>query len=163
MIVVRIGQRTHDGQPVGLSCQSRQMLAHLHARHRGGDRFKGPANLGRGFRFRVEGLVLGRPARQVDHDDRTLHWIRRRTGFRSKQVGQRHPSQAEAADPETLRREKIQEYEDTFANPYVAAGLGYLDDVIDPMETRPQLIAALRNLRNKRQELPRKKHGNLPL
>ncbi len=68
-----------------------------------------------------------------------------------------------AKDPESLRQEKIRQYQETFANPYVAAGLGYLDDVIEPRDTRPRLIAALRALRNKRQELPRKKHGNIPL
>ena len=68
-----------------------------------------------------------------------------------------------ADDPEALRQEKIAEYQERFANPYVAAGLGYLDDVIEPRDTRPRLISALRSLRNKRQELPRKKHGNLPL
>ena len=68
-----------------------------------------------------------------------------------------------ADDPDALRQQKITEYQERFANPYVAAGLGYLDDVIAPRETRPRLIAALRSLRNKRQELPRKKHGNIPL
>ncbi len=70
---------------------------------------------------------------------------------------------AEAEDPDSLRQDKIDEYNDAFANPYIAAGLGYLDDIIQPSNTRPQLIAALRTLRNKRQELPRKKHGNIPL
>jgi acetyl-CoA carboxylase carboxyltransferase component len=68
-----------------------------------------------------------------------------------------------ASDPDALRKQKIAEYQEKFANPYVAAGLGYLDDVIEPRDTRPRLIAALRALRNKRQELPRKKHGNIPL
>jgi len=70
---------------------------------------------------------------------------------------------AAAADSDKERKKKIKEYEETFANPYVAAGLGYLDDVIEPADTRGKLIAALRGLRNKRQELPRKKHGNIPL
>jgi propionyl-CoA carboxylase beta chain len=70
---------------------------------------------------------------------------------------------AAAEDQDALRKEKIEEYQERFANPYVAAGLGYLDDVIEPLDTRPRLIAALRSLRNKRQELPRKKHGNIPL
>ena len=68
-----------------------------------------------------------------------------------------------ADDQDGLRQQKIAEYQDKFANPYIAAGLGYLDDVIEPRDTRPRLIAALRSLRNKRQELPRKKHGNIPL
>jgi propionyl-CoA carboxylase beta chain len=66
-------------------------------------------------------------------------------------------------NPEEKFREKIDEYETAFANPYVAAGLGYLDDVIMPENTRPMIIHALENLLNKRQELPPKKHGNIPL
>jgi len=69
----------------------------------------------------------------------------------------------EADDPDALRKELVDEYNDNFANPYVAAGLGYLDDVIEPRDTRPLLIAALHNLRNKKQTLPPKKHGNIPL
>lgn len=68
-----------------------------------------------------------------------------------------------ADDPDALRQELVDEYNANFANPYVAAGLGYLDDVIEPRDTRPQLIAALHNLRNKKQTLPPKKHGNIPL
>jgi len=70
---------------------------------------------------------------------------------------------AAADDPAALRARLIAEYNDKFANPYVAAELGYLDDVIDPRETRPRLIRALHSLRNKRQTLPAKKHGNIPL
>jgi propionyl-CoA carboxylase beta chain len=61
------------------------------------------------------------------------------------------------------RKELVTGYNDKFASPWVAAELGYLDDVIDPVDTRPKLIAALEMLKNKRQEQPRKKHGNLPL
>jgi len=60
-------------------------------------------------------------------------------------------------------REMVAEYNRTFAHPYVAASLGYLDDVIEPKETRPRLWAALAMLENKRQANPRKKHGNIPL
>jgi acetyl-CoA carboxylase carboxyltransferase component len=70
---------------------------------------------------------------------------------------------ARAPDLDKRRRELVAEYNQTFANPYIAASLGYLDDVIEPRETRPRLIAALRMLDNKRQENPRKKHGNIPL
>jgi propionyl-CoA carboxylase beta chain len=70
---------------------------------------------------------------------------------------------AEAADPDTLRAQLVQEYRDTFANPYVAASWGYLDDVIEPNQTRPYLINALEMLQNKRDENPPKKHGNIPL
>ncbi len=69
----------------------------------------------------------------------------------------------EADDPVAKRKELVDEYNEKFANPYVAAEHGYLDDVIEPSETRPRLIAALEFLRNKRQELPPKKHGNIPL
>jgi propionyl-CoA carboxylase beta chain len=69
----------------------------------------------------------------------------------------------EAADPAGEHQRRVTEYNETFANPYVAASLGYLDDVIEPTETRPRLIAALRMLENKRQTRPPKKHGNIPL
>lgn len=70
---------------------------------------------------------------------------------------------AEAEDPEALRAELVTEYRETFANPYVAASRGYLDDVIEPSQTRPRLINALEMLQNKRDENPPKKHGNIPL
>jgi propionyl-CoA carboxylase beta chain len=70
---------------------------------------------------------------------------------------------SEAQDPEALRRQLIAEYNAQFANPYVAASLGYLDDVIRPRDTRPKLIMALESLVGKRQRLPHKKHGNIPL
>src|SRR5439155_6915810 len=57
----------------------------------------------------------------------------------------------------------VAEYVARFANPYVAAARGYLDDVIEPRETRPRLIAALRSLATKRDANPRRKHGNIPL
>ena len=68
-----------------------------------------------------------------------------------------------AEDTEARRAELVQEYRDKFANPYVAAARGYLDAVIAPHETRPRVIAALRMLENKRDSLPPKKHGNIPL
>ena len=68
-----------------------------------------------------------------------------------------------AEDPEKLRREKVQEFRDRFANPYSAAERGYIDDVIQPRDTRPKLIAALRMLETKRDTNPPKKHGNIPL
>ena len=70
---------------------------------------------------------------------------------------------AEAEDPEARRAELIAEYEDTLANPYVAADRGYVDAVIPPSHTRVQVTRALRVLANKRQTLPPKKHGNIPL
>lgn len=70
---------------------------------------------------------------------------------------------AEADAPDALRTQLVQEYRDTFANPYVAASWGYLDDVIEPGQTRPRLINALEMLQNKRDENPPKKHGNIPL
>lgn len=70
---------------------------------------------------------------------------------------------AEAADPVAERIRLVAEYRDKFANPYVAASRGYVDDVIEPHETRPRLINALEMLRNKRDTNPWKKHGNIPL
>ena len=70
---------------------------------------------------------------------------------------------ARAKNPAAERRRLIEEYNDRFASPWVAAELGYLDDVIEPPETRPRLIAALEMLRSKRQSLPFRKHGNPPL
>ncbi len=57
----------------------------------------------------------------------------------------------------------IAEYQEQFAHPYIAAARGYLDDVIDPRETRPRLIEALQMTRNKREPGPARKHGNIPL
>jgi propionyl-CoA carboxylase beta chain len=68
-----------------------------------------------------------------------------------------------AADPEAVRKEKIEEFRDRFASPFVAAERGFIDDVIEPHETRPKVIRALRMLQNKVDTMPRKKHGNLPL
>jgi propionyl-CoA carboxylase beta chain len=70
---------------------------------------------------------------------------------------------AEADDPDARRAELVQEYEDTLANPYVAAERGYIDAVIPPSRTRVAIIQALRALRTKRETLPPKKHGNIPL
>ena len=70
---------------------------------------------------------------------------------------------AKADDPEARRKQLVDEYVQRFANPYVAAARGYLDDVIEPRETRRKLIAALRSLAGKRDTNPRRKHGNIPL
>lgn len=68
-----------------------------------------------------------------------------------------------ASDPEQRKADLIREYREKFANPYVAAERGYLDDIIEPSETRPRLINALEMLQNKRDSNPAKKHGNIPL
>ncbi|HSZ25060.1 MAG TPA: acyl-CoA carboxylase subunit beta [Cytophagaceae bacterium] len=70
---------------------------------------------------------------------------------------------AEANDPAKKLQEKIEEYTQKFANPYIAAGRGYIDEVILPSETRKKLITAFEMLKNKIAKLPRKKHGNIPL
>src|SRR3954471_9251621 len=70
---------------------------------------------------------------------------------------------AEAADQAARQAELTEDYQNRFANPYVAAERGYIDEVIEPKETRPALIRALRLARNKRQSLPARKHGNIPL
>jgi propionyl-CoA carboxylase beta chain len=70
---------------------------------------------------------------------------------------------AKSEKPEETREKLIQEYRDKFANPYVAAARGYIDDVIDPRETRPKIIKALEMLKNKKVANPPKKHSNIPL
>lgn len=70
---------------------------------------------------------------------------------------------AAADDPVAARQEKIAEYADKFANPYMAARRGYVDDVIEPDSTRPRIISALEMLLSKRETRPSKKHGNIPL
>ena len=66
-------------------------------------------------------------------------------------------------NPDSTRQELINEYKELFTTPYIAAGRGFLDDVIDPAETRPQIIRALEMLQTKSDNLPPKKHGNIPL
>jgi len=70
---------------------------------------------------------------------------------------------ADASDPEAKRAELVEEYIERFANPFVAAERGYIYDVIDPADTRGVLIRSLDMLRSKREELPKRKHGNVPL
>ncbi|MBL0172548.1 MAG: acyl-CoA carboxylase subunit beta [Gemmatimonadaceae bacterium] len=70
---------------------------------------------------------------------------------------------ADAADPQAAMDARVAEYTEKFANPYIAAARGYVDDVIDPRDTRPRLIEALDALQGKRDRNPPKKHGNLPL
>ena len=70
---------------------------------------------------------------------------------------------AAAEDPDAERERLVQEYRQQFANPYIAAARGYVDDVIEPQQTRPRLIEALKFLQNKRDTNPPKKHGNIPL
>jgi acetyl-CoA carboxylase carboxyltransferase component len=66
-------------------------------------------------------------------------------------------------DPDTTRKQLTEEYEERYANPYIAAERGFIDDVIDPAETRQILSRSLDLLRGKREELPKRKHGNVPL
>jgi propionyl-CoA carboxylase beta chain len=68
-----------------------------------------------------------------------------------------------AADPEAARAERVAEFREKFAHPYVAASRGFIDEVIHPRQTRPKLIAALAGLETKRDKNPAKKHGNIPL
>jgi len=69
----------------------------------------------------------------------------------------------EASNKEEARRSRVNEFEEKFANPYVAAERGFIDEVIEPSQTRPKLISALALLENKRDTNPPKKHGNIPL
>ena len=68
-----------------------------------------------------------------------------------------------ASDPVARRAELVDEYTERFANPYIAAERGYVDDVIDPADTRKMLVRGLSLLRTKKEELPKRKHGNVPL
>ncbi|CAM5480793.1 methylmalonyl-CoA carboxyltransferase [Streptomyces badius] len=70
---------------------------------------------------------------------------------------------AAAEDPDATRAELMADYEDTLLNPYVAAERGYVDAVIMPSDTRAHIVKGLRQLRTKRESLPPKKHGNIPL
>jgi propionyl-CoA carboxylase beta chain len=70
---------------------------------------------------------------------------------------------AESPDAQAVIDQRVAEYSEKFANPYVAASRGYVDDIIDPRETRPRLIEALDTLATKRDRNPAKKHGNIPL
>jgi propionyl-CoA carboxylase beta chain len=70
---------------------------------------------------------------------------------------------AKAANPQTERDRLVNDYRRTFANPFKAAELGYIDEIIMPADTRPRLIRALDMLQNKREKNPPKKHGNIPL
>ena len=70
---------------------------------------------------------------------------------------------SQSDDPEQTRQELTRDYQERFTNPYVAASRGYLDDVIDPAETRAKIGQALTILADKRDTLPAKKHGNIPL
>jgi propionyl-CoA carboxylase beta chain len=78
-------------------------------------------------------------------------------------VYKREIDRAPEADRERLRKEKIAEFRERFANPYVAAERGYIDAIIEPAQTRAKLITTLRALENKHDTNPRKKHGNIPL
>jgi propionyl-CoA carboxylase beta chain len=78
-------------------------------------------------------------------------------------VYRRELDQAPSSEREALRREKVEDFRERFANPYVAAERGYIDAVIEPSETRARIISALKSLENKSDTNPRKKHGNIPL
>jgi propionyl-CoA carboxylase beta chain len=68
-----------------------------------------------------------------------------------------------AEDPKAERNARIQQYRDKYSNPYIAAARGWVDDIIDPRETRAYLLRGLKMLENKQEDRPRKKHGNIPL
>jgi propionyl-CoA carboxylase beta chain len=70
---------------------------------------------------------------------------------------------AQAADPDALRRERAAEFREKFANPYVAADRGFIDEVIEPRATRAKIIAGLEMTAGKRERSPARKHGNIPL
>jgi propionyl-CoA carboxylase beta chain len=78
-------------------------------------------------------------------------------------VYKRELDRAPEADRDRLRKEKVAEFRERFANSYVAAERGYIDAIIEPSQTRAKLITSLRALENKRDTNPKKKHGNIPL
>ena len=82
--------------------------------------------------------------------------------FKSSQENTRRRI-AEADDPEAERQRLVQEYEAEFYNPYQAASLGFVDDVIDPADTRRVIVRSLEMLQDKADTTPPKKHGNVPL
>jgi acetyl-CoA carboxylase carboxyltransferase component len=69
----------------------------------------------------------------------------------------------EAEDPEKMHQELTEEYKEKFASPYIAAEMGYIDRVIFPRDTRKELLVALERYGSKREERPKRKHGNIPL
>ena len=69
----------------------------------------------------------------------------------------------EAEDPEARRKELVDDYRNNFASPFKAAELGYIDQIIFPENTRPRLIKALMMLKNKKETIPERRHGNVPL
>jgi propionyl-CoA carboxylase beta chain len=70
---------------------------------------------------------------------------------------------ASAENPDAMRAAKVDEFRKRFASPFIAAENGFVDDVIEPRQTRPRVIRALRMLATKVDTMPRKKHGNIPL
>ncbi|HLF69592.1 MAG TPA: carboxyl transferase domain-containing protein, partial [Actinomycetota bacterium] len=70
---------------------------------------------------------------------------------------------SDARNPAALRSQLVSEYEERFLNPFIVAERGYIDDVIEPPQTRTRLIQALEMLQTKRETLPQRKHGNIPL
>ena len=68
-----------------------------------------------------------------------------------------------AEDPQAFKQQKVEEYNERFSNPYRAAEMGYVDDVIDPASTRQRVAAAFEMMAAKRESRPKKKHGNIPL
>ena len=130
-------------------------------RLRRGDRPEGHGDHPEGIRRRLRRHGLQAPRRR--HQPGLADRADRGDGRAGR--GQ-HPVPARARRrrrPRALRAQKTTEYEDTLANPYIAAERGYLDAVIRPAETRVAVTRALRSLRTKRETLPPKKHGNIPL
>ena len=115
-----------------------------------------------GLRRRV--LRDGVEAHPHGHEPRLAHRGDRGDGAGGRGEHRVPPrARARRATRTRVRQQKIEEFRERFANPFVAAERGYVDDVIEPRETRPRVIRALRMLENKVDTMPRKKHGNIPL
>ena len=116
---------------------------------------------------RPRGLAVlgGEVERGIDHSIiATVNgWAARQQGHRRGQTDIVLQGAEVRIERRSTRAEKVEEFREKFANPYIAAGRGFIDEIIRPRETRRKLIAALRNLENKRDKNPPKKHGNIPL
>ena len=130
-------------------------------RLRRGDRSEGDDHHPQGLRRRLRRHGLEAPARR--HQLRLADRRDRGDGRQGAVNILHRRTIADAEDAEAKRKELVTDYEDHFANPYIAAERGYIDAVIKPSTTRLEVIRALRLLRTKRESLPPKKHGNIPL
>jgi hypothetical protein len=106
VVINRVADGADDGVAMGLLREQRQVFADLETRHRGRDRFELAAYLGRRVELEVEGVLMRRPARQVDHDHRLVPGVQSRGGLGAEQLRQRQPAHAERADAQEVPARK---------------------------------------------------------